>query len=331
MSGEHPNTTDTAVAEAPAAETSGEVETTASSEPEVDVSSMYADWDGELESLEAQPFYQNLDKLSGDDLREALKLGYSKARNNVTTALHTKAQGLAEAKKRYDSLSSIMEDKSRAFSERLEQFQKAAEASSDNGVAPEALEALKAGLQTKLDELQGKLGETEKQAAEYYQDNRKLYEGYQKLKWERDNLAQNAQTQMQALKTNFEAKLNALAAERDHFRGQVEASNRSARDRDFDNAFPHLAQDRERREEASRMYFSALQAHMSRLKPGEYYPDEQWEKLEAITQAQIKALYPDSNPPQTTMPAAETLAQKPGSVQTGGPKRRAPKPTGGIF
>ena len=314
MSGEQPiDTTPTTPEDGATPEVSPEVTLDDSQ-----VEAMYADWDGELESLESQEFFSNLDKMQPDQIREALKSGYSKVRNNATRALHEKSTKLAHTAKRYESLNATMKEKAELFSQRLDEMQKATEASAESGgVAPEALEALKAGLQTKLDEAANKLKETEAQAAQYFEDNKQLVDAYKRSRWELDQLKNDFQSRMSAFQTNAKSQLDSLTKERDAFRAQVLDASRSVAERAFDEQFPYLSGDAERRGKAMEMYNAGLRRALGMLPEGQqHYPDDQWERIEQVTKAQVMALYPETNPAPAAPPAAEKLAQQPAG--TGG-------------
>lgn len=316
MSGEQPTPTNDAASVDTSTDT-GAADASADALNDEQVVALYNDWDGELESLESQPFYNEIEKLTPDQIREALKTGYGKARNNATRALHEKATKLTHTTKRYETLNAGLKEKAEMFSQRLEEMQKATEASAESGgVAPEQLEALKAGLQTKLNEANEKLQDIQGKAAQYFADNKTLVDAYKRSQWEKQQMQKDFTERLQATQTNLQAKLQQLAQERDTYRNQMVQANEATNNKVFDDAFPYLKGDAERRTAAYNMYNSMLRNAL-KAKNGEYYSDEEWERIEKVTQAQVSAIYPELNPEPAKLPESEKLAQAANGVGGG--------------
>lgn len=277
---------------------------------EIDASPMYEGWDGELDSLDNQEWFTNIDKLQPDQIREAVRHGYKQNRDNVTRALHTKSVELAGIRRNLEGLQGTLTDRASQYANEIEKLQ--AMMTSDDGNADERYDALKSGFDTQLAEFKGKVTQFESQNRELFDDNRQLLTAYERAKGETQGMRQHFAQELNAFRANAGRAYSQMKQERDYLAQQVYETNQRQLDQEFDQRFTYLAKDEARRGDALDAYYGALQAHVQR-NGGKLFPDDQWERIEEVTMAQVKALYPEMNPVPGSMPGAESLAQTPRS------------------
>lgn len=264
--------------------------------------SLYTGWDGELESLDGQEWFSGLQ----GEVQQVVRGGYKQARDNVTRALHAKSAELAGVRRNLEGLQGSLREKASQYASEIEKLQQLMQ--SDEGNSDERVAALRSGFDSQVADFQKKMEAYESQNRELFDDNRQLLTAYERAKGETAGIRDHFNRELASFRHSAQQAYGQMQQERDYYRSQMQETNQRQLDQEFDSEFTYLAKDEARRGEAMNAYYGALQAHIQRNN-GRLFPDEQWEQIERVTAAQVKALYPETNPAPAKLPEAEALAQ----------------------
>ncbi len=274
-----------------------------------DVSGDYAGWDGELESLDNQQWFTQLE----GGAREALRGGYRATRTNVTKALHAKATELAQLRREVERQEQHHSTRATQYAAAIEKLQSLME--DEDADSSERVTALKAGYEERVAGFKAEVAKYQSDNSELFSDNRELLSAFERAKGETAGIRSHYENQLASFRQRAESAYHQMRQERDHYAHRASESNERELEQEFGATFPYMGHDDSRRAEAQAAYFDTLRAHVTRNN-GKLYPDEQWERIEQITAAQVRALYPELNEKPPSMPAAEGLAQTPRSAGT---------------
>lgn len=263
-------------------------------------------WNGELESLDAQPWYSALP----EEARNSLKSGYGEVRKAATQLLTKRTTEMANERKRVQAAYAEIEGMKAGLQEHMSKLEAALLEGADED---SKIKTLESSYKSQMEQLGSRLAKTTNDARALFQHNQTFAQKIKELEGQLSGAATYYHNHYQGQVNKAFEESNRKMASMEQELGQLrELRDNYEYERSvnlFESAFPHL-KGTEHYNDAMGYYFKTMQGL---LQANPQADEKVIGEIDEVIQVLMSKKYPNRNPAGAKPPVAETIASPPNS------------------